>query len=397
MKFNCPFSSNTPSGCGHCQSLAPEYKKAATQLKGIVSFVAVDLDSYRELGGPYNIQGFPTIKVFSGANDKKPADYQGPRTAAGLVKHALSEVEKLVSSRGGSGGGKKSSSNSGGGGNSNEPGGGKYVSKLTAANFKDKTAGGNKDVWMVEFYAPWCGHCKQLAPVWAEAAEKLDGVVKFGAVNCDDDANKPLCGQFGVEGFPTIKAVQDGKLLKDYEAGRDLESIVNYANGLAEKHGPLPEVNQLYSKKIFESDCAGKSLCVVGILPHIMDTGASGRERYISIMQEASKKFRSSQWGWMWTEVGQQQKLQDLIGIPDAPSLFAISVKKQRVGRMKGAFALTEIADFARGLQSGRIKTTEISFDVEESIADSEKWDGKDGEMLVEEEFDLDELMNSDA
>ena len=37
----------------------------------------------------------------------------------------------------------------------------------------------------VEFYAPWCGHCKQLAPKWKQVAAKLKGVVNIGAVNCD--------------------------------------------------------------------------------------------------------------------------------------------------------------------------------------------------------------------
>lgn len=45
---------------------------------------------------------------------------------------------------------------------------------------------------MVEFYAPWCGHCKQLEPHWNEAATKLKGQAKFGKVDCD--VEKELCG-----------------------------------------------------------------------------------------------------------------------------------------------------------------------------------------------------------
>ena len=55
---------------------------------------------------------------------------------------------------------------------------------------------------MVEFYAPWCGHCKNFAPEFAAAAEQLDGRAKFGAVNTI--ANKELGTTYGVKSFPTV-------------------------------------------------------------------------------------------------------------------------------------------------------------------------------------------------
>lgn len=62
--------------CGHCKALAPEYKKAATALKGIVRLGAVDADEHKGLGGQYGVRGFPTIKVF-GSNKGSPTDYKG--------------------------------------------------------------------------------------------------------------------------------------------------------------------------------------------------------------------------------------------------------------------------------------------------------------------------------
>jgi thiol-disulfide isomerase/thioredoxin len=50
-----------------------------------------------------------------------------------------------------------------------------------------------------------CGHCESLAPAYKKAAEHMDGIVMFAAVNCDDPYNRKLCAEFGVQGFPTIK------------------------------------------------------------------------------------------------------------------------------------------------------------------------------------------------
>lgn len=109
------------------------------------------------------------------------------------------------------------------------------VINLTKKNFASEVFS-TEHVWLVEFYAPWCGHCKNLAPEWEKAAKNLKGIVKVAAVNCDDD--KDLCGSFGVQGFPTIKLFphtlkKQGKgVVKepvDYQGQRTAASIANFA------------------------------------------------------------------------------------------------------------------------------------------------------------------------
>ncbi|PSN69543.1 thioredoxin-domain-containing protein [Corynespora cassiicola Philippines] len=84
---------------------------------------------------------------------------------------------------------------------------------------------------IVEFYAPWCGHCKNLKPAYETAAKSLEGIAKVAAVNCDDEMNKPFCGQMGVQGFPTLKIVRPGKkpgkpTVEDYQGQRNAKAIV---------------------------------------------------------------------------------------------------------------------------------------------------------------------------
>jgi thiol-disulfide isomerase/thioredoxin len=71
------------------------------------------------------------------------------------------------------------------------------VQELTPKEFK-KTVLDSKDVWMVLFYAPWCGHCKALFPEWKKLADAVSPSIKVAQV--DADAHKDLGGQYGVKG-----------------------------------------------------------------------------------------------------------------------------------------------------------------------------------------------------
>ena len=143
--------------CGHCKALTPEYRKAATSLKGVAKVGAVDMTKYESFGAQYGIKGFPTIKLFIGSNKNSPVDYQGERTASAMADFVKREVKAHAAAKGS--GGDSSSK----GGKKGKGGDKAKVVDLTESTF-DELVLKSDDLWLVEFFAPWCGHCKNLAP-----------------------------------------------------------------------------------------------------------------------------------------------------------------------------------------------------------------------------------------
>ena len=84
--------------CGHCKALAPEWQKLAGAVSPSIRVGAVNADAHKDLGGQYQVQGFPTIKLF-GSNKKSPVDYNGARTAAGLAQAAVKLLQDQVKLR----------------------------------------------------------------------------------------------------------------------------------------------------------------------------------------------------------------------------------------------------------------------------------------------------------
>ena len=102
------------------------------------------------------------------------------------------------------------------------------VSTLTKDNF-DEFIKTHKQVF-VKFYAPWCGHCKSMAPSYAKLAAKMnaraDGIP---IAEVDSTENTELSERFGVEGYPTLKFFVDGEPV-DYQGEREGDAIENFIN-----------------------------------------------------------------------------------------------------------------------------------------------------------------------
>ena len=79
--------------------------------------------------------------------------------------------------------------------------------EITDASFKSEVTDSPVPV-LVDFWAPWCGPCKMIAPVLEEIAQEYEGKAKIVKINIDDNQNTPA--QFGVRSIPTLILFKNG-------------------------------------------------------------------------------------------------------------------------------------------------------------------------------------------
>jgi protein disulfide-isomerase-like protein len=84
---------------------------------------------------------------------------------------------------------------------------------------------------LVEFYAPWCGHCKTLAPIYETLGAVFAGEKNVVIAKVDATQEEALASRYGIEGFPTLKYFAPGSAEPEpYEGERELEGLVDFIN-----------------------------------------------------------------------------------------------------------------------------------------------------------------------
>jgi protein disulfide-isomerase A1 len=128
------------------------------------------------------------------------------------------------------------------------------VSSLTKDTFPDFVK--DNDLVLAEFFAPWCGHCKALAPEYEEAATTLkEKNIKLAKIDCTEEAD--LCQSFGVEGYPTLKVFRGPDNVSPYSGARKAPAIVSYMTKQS-----LPAVSVLTKDTIEDFKTADKVVLV---------------------------------------------------------------------------------------------------------------------------------------
>uniref|UniRef100_A0A158R4Y1 DnaJ homolog subfamily C member 10 n=1 Tax=Syphacia muris TaxID=451379 RepID=A0A158R4Y1_9BILA len=161
--------------CGPCQQLAPEFRKLAREVTKVsknVFFGTVDCDAHRNFCSSSGVHAYPTLRLFSSNSRQQPFDYPNHwwrdygSINRWLSEYLPSKVKKV--------------------------GNDFYTVVLS-----------DRQPWLVDFYAPWCGHCIQFAPVLEIVAEMLEGRAMVAKVNCDQWPG--VCQSAGIRSYPTVR------------------------------------------------------------------------------------------------------------------------------------------------------------------------------------------------
>jgi len=101
---------------------------------------------------------------------------------------------------------------------------------LTDGNFESEVKKPGSPI-LVDFWAEWCGPCRMVAPVLEKIADELDGKVRIGKVNVDDESG--LAGRYGIQSIPTLLLFKDGKVVDQYIGATTRDALVK----MLQKHG----------------------------------------------------------------------------------------------------------------------------------------------------------------
>jgi thioredoxin domain-containing protein 5 len=96
---------------------------------------------------------------------------------------------------------------------------------LTAATFGNAI---NEGVTFVKFYAPWCGHCQNLAPVLDQLAEVTHSTTRTSVAKVDCTVEESLCQNYQIMGYPTLIVFSEGEKKAEYKGARDLDSLLKF-------------------------------------------------------------------------------------------------------------------------------------------------------------------------
>jgi len=351
--------------CGHCQSLAPEYEKAAKELKAgeRAKLGAVDCDAEKELCSKYDVKGFPSLKGFGADNKEKPEEYNGARDQSGIV----SFIKERLGVKGG--------------------GEDKLAKRLAYGdvyNFMhfDKTP---KVILLTKGEKSVPSWFTTIAVKYKEGKKRS---IIFAYAKHEDDPG--VARNFKVTEFPAMVYVQSEKtdgghhaVTKAGELGEKASSNIKAGKSFVDKckagiaaeeklaipsfpppKRPRKVADTKYaalSEDNINTDCfGGKGTCVIAVV----DAPAGDEFKENAMMVELSKKYRNDPFNFVYVDANSQGDFIEAFGLAkgDAPRLVAVkSGKRNRFAVYEGAFEAKKAAEFLDRVLGGDMQFKNIA------------------------------------
>ena len=198
------------------------------------------------------------------------------------------------------------------------------------------------------FYAPWCGHCRNLKPEYEKAAKGLKDLAQVVAINCDDELNKQFCGGMGVQGFPTLKIVKPSKkpgkpITEDYQGPRTSSGIVDAVKSA------IPNNVKRITDKGLSAFLESNNDTAKAILFSNKGT-TSALTKVLATEYLESLTFAQIR--------DKEAKAVEMFGIREYPTLIVLPGGNKEPAKFEGAYKKKEMSDFISQYASSESKAS---------------------------------------